>query len=65
MLYAIEVADGLKEQGNELFKQRKYRDAMGFYTRALDECGKDLPISYRRTLWSNRSACNLELGMLC
>ena len=35
---------------------------MGFYTRALDECGKDLPISNKRVLWSNRSACNLELG---
>ncbi|GAA5960779.1 hypothetical protein JCM21900_006870 [Sporobolomyces salmonicolor] len=57
-----EIAEGFREQGNDLFKRRKFRDAMGFYTRALDEVGKDLSIEERRTLWSNRAACNLELS---
>ena len=57
-----EIAEGFKTQGNDLFKKRKFRDAMGFYTRAIDEVGKELPIAERRTLYSNRAACNLELG---
>jgi hypothetical protein len=57
-----EIAEGFREQGNALFKQRKFRDAIGFYTRALDEVGKDLSIEERRALWGNRSAANLELG---
>ncbi|KAK4046540.1 HSP70/90 co-chaperone [Microbotryomycetes sp. JL201] len=57
-----EIADGFKEQGNTLFMQRKFKEAAGFYTRALDECGKDLDTNDKRTLWANRAACNLELG---
>ncbi|GAA6025344.1 hypothetical protein JCM10207_008763, partial [Rhodosporidiobolus poonsookiae] len=56
-----EIAEGFRQQGNDLFKQRKYRDAVGFYTRAIDEVGKDLPKEERRTLWGNRAAANLEL----
>lgn len=57
-----EIAEGFRTQGNDLFKKRKFRDAMGFYTRAIEEVGKELPIAERRTLYSNRAACNLELG---
>ncbi|GAA6026110.1 hypothetical protein JCM8202_002112 [Rhodotorula sphaerocarpa] len=57
-----EIAEGFREQGNAGFKQRKFRDAIGFYTRALDEVGKDLSIEERRALWGNRAAANLELG---
>ncbi|BGP40290.1 HSP70/90 co-chaperone [Rhodotorula kratochvilovae] len=57
-----EIAENFRTQGNDLFKRRKFRDAVGFYTRALDEVGKDLPIEERRTLWSNRAAANLELS---
>ncbi|TNY17387.1 hypothetical protein DMC30DRAFT_419840 [Rhodotorula diobovata] len=57
-----EIAENFRTQGNDLFKRRKFRDAIGFYSRALDEVGKDLPIEERRTLWSNRAAANLELG---
>ncbi|GAA5916552.1 HSP70/90 family co-chaperone CNS1 [Sporobolomyces salmoneus] len=57
-----EIAQGFREQGNELFKQRKFRDAMGFYARAIEEVGKELSIRERRTLFSNRAACNLELA---
>lgn len=52
----------MKAQANELFAARKYRDAVGFYTRAIEECGKDLEMEERRVLWSNRAAANLELG---
>jgi hypothetical protein len=41
------------EQGNALFKQRKFRDAIGFYTRALDEVGKDLSIERARATVSS------------
>lgn len=58
----LEIADGFKEQGNDMFRQRKYKDAIALYTRALDECGKDLSSEDKRTLWCNRAACNLELG---
>lgn len=57
-----EIAADLKEQGNSLFAARKFRDAIGFYTRALDEVGKDIGVEDRRVLWSNRAAANLELG---
>ncbi|GAA6034111.1 hypothetical protein JCM8097_000701 [Rhodosporidiobolus ruineniae] len=57
-----EIAQGFREQGNDLFKRRKFRDALGFYSRALDEVGKDLPLEERLVLWGNRAACNLELG---
>lgn len=57
-----EIAENFRTQGNELFKRRKFRDAIGFYTRALDEVGKELPAEERRTLRSNRAAANLELG---
>lgn len=59
---SAEIAAGFKAQANELFVSGKYRDALGFYTRALDECGKDLPVEEKRTLWCNRAAANLELS---
>jgi hypothetical protein len=57
-----EIAENFRTQGNELFKRRKFRDAIGFYTRALDEVGNELPAEERRTLRCNRAAANLELG---
>ncbi|GAA5975895.1 hypothetical protein JCM11641_002831 [Rhodosporidiobolus odoratus] len=57
-----EIAEGFKEQGNDLFKRRKFRDAAGFYSRAIDEVGKDLPVEDLRTLRCNRAAANLELA---
>ncbi|KAM0750439.1 hypothetical protein T439DRAFT_326403 [Meredithblackwellia eburnea MCA 4105] len=56
-----EIAADLKAQGNDLFVKRKFRDAIGFYTRAIDEVGKEIPVEERRVLWCNRAACNLEL----
>lgn len=68
MLAAVaEVAAGFKAQANELFAARKFRDALGFYTQAIVECGKELPVEELRVLWCNRAATNLELGpsVLC
>lgn len=62
--YNVEIAAGFKEQANKLYAAKKYRDAIKFYTQAIEECGKDLPIEERRILWSNRAAANLELGKL-
>lgn len=62
--WRAEIAADLKAQGNTLFAARKFRDAIGFYTRALDEVGNELPVEERRVLWSNRAAGNLELGEL-
>lgn len=56
-----EIAENFRTQGNDLFKRRKFRDAIGFYTRALDEVGRELPVEERRTLRCNRAAANLEL----
>ncbi|SCZ88584.1 BZ3500_MvSof-1268-A1-R1_Chr2-1g04506 [Microbotryum saponariae] len=57
-----EIAEEFRNQGNQLFKQRKFKDAIGFYSRALDELGQDLSVEEKRTLWSNRAAANLELA---
>lgn len=45
-----------------MYAARKYKDALGFYSRAIDEVGQQLSVLERRTLFSNRSACHLELG---
>ena len=60
-IFCAEVAATLKAKANELFAERKFRDAVGFYTQAIDECGKDLDVAELRVLWSNRAAANLEL----
>ena len=60
--FGTEVAATLKAKANELFSERKFRDAVGFYTQAIEECGKDLEMEELRILWSNRAAANLELG---
>jgi tetratricopeptide (TPR) repeat protein len=50
----------LKERGNALFAERKYRDAFKEYGRALELVGDDRRA--RAVLHSNRSACLLSLG---
>lgn len=54
-----EVATNFKNQGNDCFKAKQYKDAAQYYTRALDvECGVD---AINVALYINRAACNLEL----
>ncbi|KAI8084488.1 uncharacterized protein BX664DRAFT_387222 [Halteromyces radiatus] len=57
-----EIAENFKNQGNDCFKagKFKYKDAIGFYTRALDTECKDMKIM--EACYANRAAVNLELG---
>ncbi|GMM51611.1 HSP70/90 family co-chaperone [Starmerella bacillaris] len=54
-----EIAENFKAQGNDCFKTKKFKDAIQFYTQALDQkCGKnDIDIA----CLGNRAQCNLEL----
>ncbi|KAG8965887.1 hypothetical protein FRC03_012819 [Tulasnella sp. 419] len=54
-----EVALNFKEQGNEYFRGKRYREAMGFYTQGID--AKPESLALREALYGNRAACNLEL----
>lgn len=54
-----EIATNFKNQGNDCYKQKKYKDAVGFYTQGLEvEHGVQL---LTVALYLNRAACNLEL----
>jgi len=55
-----EIAHNFKEQGNDYFKGKRFREALGFYTQGLDAKPTD-PVILEAIL-CNRAACNLELG---
>lgn len=55
----VEVAENFKEQGNEYFRGKRYREALGFYTQGVD--AKPENGQLRAALLLNRAACNLEL----
>ena len=54
-----EIAENFKEQGNDYFKAKRYREALGFYTQGVDAKPEDKSIL--EALLCNRAACNLEL----
>ncbi|TKY88478.1 hypothetical protein EX895_002466 [Sporisorium graminicola] len=54
-----EVASNFKQQANDYFKAKRYREALGFYTQAIDAAPQDKALL--ETLYANRAACNLEL----
>ncbi|KAI0069212.1 TPR-like protein [Artomyces pyxidatus] len=54
-----EIAQNFKEQGNDYFKGRRYREALGFYTQGVD--AKPTDPALQGALLCNRAACNLEL----
>ncbi|KAJ3539257.1 hypothetical protein NM688_g6393 [Phlebia brevispora] len=54
-----EIAQNFKEQGNDYFKGKRYREAMGFYTQGID--AKPTDPTLHEALLCNRAACNLEL----
>jgi hypothetical protein len=56
----IEIAQNFKEQGNDYFKGRRYREALGFYTQGIDVKPTDPAV--REILLCNRAACNIELS---
>ncbi|ANB12807.1 Cns1p [Sugiyamaella lignohabitans] len=54
-----EIATNFKEQGNDCYRQKNYKDAIEFYTKALDvKCEVD---EINVACYVNRAACNLEL----
>jgi hypothetical protein len=55
----VEIAVNFKDQGNEYFKGRRFREAVGFYTQGID--AKPTDPAVREALLINRAACNLEL----
>ncbi|KAI3404663.2 CNS1 [Candida oxycetoniae] len=54
-----EIATNFKNQGNDCYKAKQYKNAVEYYTKALEVDCTDLTIV--KTLYLNRAACNLEL----
>lgn len=54
-----EVASNFKQHGNDYFKAKRYREAVGFYTQALDAEPKEEELLL--SLYLNRAACHLQL----
>lgn len=54
-----EVAQNFKTQANDYFKAKRYREALGFYTQAIDAHPEDKALL--ESLYANRAAANLEL----
>jgi hypothetical protein len=54
-----EVAQNFKDQGNEYFRDKWYRESLGFYTQDVEAKPDDFRL--REALLLNRAACNLEL----
>ncbi|KAI6047048.1 hypothetical protein EDC04DRAFT_579844 [Pisolithus marmoratus] len=54
-----EIAQNFKEQGNDYFKGKRYREAIGFYTQGIN--AKPTDNALLEALLCNRAACNLEL----
>jgi len=54
-----EIAQNFREQGNDYFKGKRHREAMGFYTQGIDAKPDDQALL--EALLCNRAACNLEL----
>lgn len=50
------LADEKKEEGNQLYKLKQYRDALAKYSEAIDLCPQCV------SFYGNRSACYLMLG---
>ena len=59
IIHAKEIAQNFKEQGNEYFRGKRYREALGFYSQGVDAKPDDAQL--REALSLNRAACNLEL----
>lgn len=54
-----EIATNFKNQGNDCFKAKQYKNAVEYYTKGLDaDCDVD---AINIALYVNRAACNLEL----
>ena len=58
--FLTEIAQNFKDQGNNYFKAKRYREALGFYTQGIDASPTDIVL--QEALLCNRAACNLELS---
>ncbi|KAF9268227.1 hypothetical protein L218DRAFT_853513 [Marasmius fiardii PR-910] len=54
-----EIADNFREQGNDYFKGKKYREALSFYTQGVEANPTDMVL--KEKLLCNMAACNLAL----
>lgn len=54
-----EIAENFKNQGNDCYKSKNYKDAVEFYTKGINVCCNVKHIE--AALYLNRAACNLEL----
>ncbi len=55
-----EIAANFKNQGNDCYKAHRYKDAVNYYTKAIDvKCNL---AEIDAACFSNRAACNLELS---
>src|SRR5271170_6233037 len=55
----LEIATNFKSQGNDAFREKRYRDALEFYSKGLAAKSGDAELE--GTLLLNRAAVNLEL----
>lgn len=54
-----EVAENFKNQGNELYKCKRFKDARELYTKGIEiDCDDD---KINDSLYANRAACELEI----
>ena len=60
LILDVEIAQNFKDQGNNYFKGKRYREALGFYAQAIDSKPTD-PVLLE-ALFCNSAACNLELS---
>ena len=63
MRAAVEVANALRETGNELFKKGQYEEAIKKYTQALDglQAKGVNDVALLTKCWNNRAACACQL----
>ncbi|QLL34760.1 hypothetical protein HG536_0H01350 [Torulaspora globosa] len=54
-----EIAENFKNQGNELFKCKRFKDARELYTKGIEVDCNDARIN--DSLYANRAACELEV----
>jgi tetratricopeptide (TPR) repeat protein len=59
-IHSKEIAENFKNQGNEWFKEGKYKDAAHYYGKAIEAQPNNIQLL--SILYSNRAAAHLELG---